>query len=176
MYKKPRAATIVAKVPTCLWCMSRAEFHTINTYFKMYVRAKRAQRRARPPLKKARLRQKRLAGASEASKKKKALLLSVSRGRASAGCCYPSLIMARACAGCCYPSLIMGSLEEEGAAAIRLSWPSECGLLLSVSRGRASAGCCYPSLIMARACAGCCYPSLIMGSLEEEGAAAIRLS
>jgi hypothetical protein len=79
-------------------------------------------------------------GASEASKKEMGLLL---RGRASAGCWYPSLLGERA-----------------RAAAIRLSWANERGLMLSVShRGRASAGCCYPSLIV--------------GSLEEEGAAAV---
>jgi serine/threonine protein kinase/CRP-like cAMP-binding protein len=36
MYKKPRAATVVAKENTTLWCLSRTEHHLINTYFKMY--------------------------------------------------------------------------------------------------------------------------------------------
>jgi hypothetical protein len=61
------------------------------------------------------------------------LLLSVSHGRASAGCCYPSLIM--------------GLLEEERAAAIRLSsWArsKKKALLLPVSYGlaRRRRGCC----------------------------------
>jgi len=36
MYKKPRAATVVAKLPTCLWVLGRTEFHMINTYFRMF--------------------------------------------------------------------------------------------------------------------------------------------
>jgi hypothetical protein len=97
--------------------------------------------------------------------------------------------------GCCYPSLV-SSLEEEGAAAIRL-WArsKKKALLLSVfgraraKRARRRGRCCYRlrasaseaskkkrALLLsifglARRRGRCCYPSL--GSLEEEGATAV---
>jgi hypothetical protein len=91
------------------------------------------------------------ASASEKKREKRALLISV-------------FGLSRRRRGCRYPYLV-GSLEEEGAAATRISWAraKKKGLPLPVSRG------------LARRRRGCCYQSL-MASLEEEGAAAFSLS